>query len=81
MLPPWLIERIRKQEEERRKREEQERPRVYDELHIPYDPSENPEPDDKDRGKVEIDIISPDEDEGLTVIKMLYFDPKRYYKL
>lgn len=73
MLPPWIIERIKRKEEQKR---EESRIQPVVELPLPkYDPSSDGiGQEDKDRGKLEIIINGEDEDEmsGVIVIKVLY---------
>tara|TARA_Y100000590_G_C15714665_1_gene1011467 strand:- start:2366 stop:2587 length:222 start_codon:yes stop_codon:yes gene_type:complete len=67
ILPPYIIEQIRRYEEERRRIEEQDRPRVWipvpDLPPIPYDCPEKDieKEDDNARGVIIIDIDSYEE--------------------
>jgi hypothetical protein len=63
MLPPWIIEEIKRKEQEKRRKEERPQPRVYiDDEPLPRPvPPKEPNPDDGDNGVV---IIDPGKDEG-----------------
>ncbi|MBU0470279.1 MAG: hypothetical protein KKA62_03675 [Nanoarchaeota archaeon] len=79
MLPPWVIEKIKQKEEKQRKQRE-EQPRVYIEQEIPpfYNPNDNStEIEDKDRGKLEIDIIG-DENDDASIVQV--FNPSSSYQ-
>lgn len=73
MLLPWIIEQIKRKEEQKR---EESRIQPVVELPLPnYDPSSDEvEQEDGGGGKLEITIIGEDEEEasGVTVIKTLY---------
>jgi hypothetical protein len=57
MLPPLIIEQIRKREEEDRRRREQQ-PAIELPLHVPHRPSDEPAGEgDVDRGIVIIDLF------------------------
>ena len=64
-LPDWLIERLKRQEQE--KKEQIEQPRVYVEIPVPC---EQPvlEDDDKGRGRLEINIMDEEVDSNITQI-------------
>jgi len=65
-MPPWLIEKIKREEEEKRRRREQPQPQ----LPIPEppppqkDPKKDPNDPDGDRGIVIIDPGSGEQDGG-----------------
>ncbi|MDD5251819.1 MAG: hypothetical protein PHT12_04270 [Patescibacteria group bacterium] len=70
MLPPWVIEQIRKREEdERRRREEQDQPRVYIDDEPPPPDSDAPDRRDRDRGVEIVDLDIPRKTAG-TVIQL-----------
>ena len=59
MLPPFIIEQIRRREEDDRRRREADQPRLEITIEAPYAPLDRPRPpetDDVDRGVVILDL-------------------------
>ena len=57
MLPPFIIDQIRRREEEERRRQELEQPRLELPDHV-YEPSrERPEKDESERGVVILELV------------------------
>lgn len=59
LIAPWIIDKIKKREEERKRKEEQ--PRVYIDDDMPYKEPEKEEEEKPKRGVTIIDLIGGDE--------------------
>ncbi len=73
MLPPWIIEKIKKEEERKKRKEDRPQPRIEieEDPRPPPPPPKEPNPDGGDRGVV---IIDPGkDDQGSKVGEVIAF--------
>jgi hypothetical protein len=70
MLPPWIIEKIKKREEEERRKRDQPQPQLPVPEPLPPPPKKDPANPDGDRGVV---IIEPGKDDESKVGEVISF--------
>ena len=68
MIPPWIIEKIKHQEEEKRRREQRPQLQLEEPEHFPLPPREK-NPERPDNGTI---IIEPPKQGSVVGIEILY---------